>query len=249
VPSLSHADDRTAASSSATNRVAAEAIGRLGFGLLRDGRPETLTTWRISARDPEVVARVAVLFRGVPRKSTEADEYTWHVVTETATVDVILSGPHALRVCWRRDGLGRRCDGLEQGKGAHCSCGSLGSLTERKAAAQRGHGCVPNIEMSFQLVHDPTVGTFTFLSGNWSFAEQAIMTKAALANLAVPTLIQLGLKQTRHILHGGRSVTYTRPTLALLSTSLPNPGSTEASANLMVSPQVSRPFATGSCFT
>jgi hypothetical protein len=222
MPSLSRTDDRTAASSSATNRVAAEAIGRLGFGLLRNGRPETLTTWRISARDPEIVARVAVLFRGMPRKSTDADEYAWHVVTETAMVEVILSGPHALQVCWRRDGLGRQCDGPEQGKGAHCSCGSLRSLAERKAAARRGHGCVPNIEMSFQLVHDPTLGMFTFVSGNWSFAEQAVMTEAVLGNLAAPTLIQLGLKQTRHVLRGGRSVTYTRPTLAVLGTSLPN---------------------------
>jgi hypothetical protein len=222
VPSLSRADDRTPAGSSATNRVAAEAIGRLGFGLLRNGRPETLTTWRISARDPEVVARVAALFRGMPRKSTDADEYEWHVVTETATVVVILSGPHALHVCWRRDGFGRRCGGSEQGSGARCACGSLRSLAERKAAARRGHGCVPNIEMSFQLVDDPTLGMFTFVSGNWSFAEQAVMTEAVLGNLAVPTLIQLSLKQTRHVLRGGRSVTYTRPTLTVLSTSLPN---------------------------
>lgn len=158
VPSLSRADDRTPAGSSAMNRVAAEPIGRLGFGLLRNGRPETLTTWRITARDPEVVARLAALFRGMPGKSTDADEYEWHVVTETATVAVILSGPHALHVCWRRDGFGRRCGGSEQGRGARCTCGSLRSLAERKAAARRGHGCVPNIEMSFQLVDDPTLG-------------------------------------------------------------------------------------------
>jgi Recombination directionality factor-like len=218
LPSLSRADDRTPAGSSATNRVAAEPIGRLGFGLLRNGRPETLTTWRISARDPEVVARVAALFRGMPRKSTDADEYEWHVVTETATVVVILSGPHALHVCWRRDGFGRRCGGSEQGRAARCAC-SLRSLAERKAAARRGHGCVPNIEMSFQLVDDPTLGVFKFVSGNWSFAEQAVVTEAVLGNLAVPTLIQLGLKQTHHILRGGRSVTYTRPTLAVLGPS------------------------------
>jgi hypothetical protein len=52
MPSLSRADDRTPADSSATNRVAAEAIGRLGFGMLRNGRPETLTTWRISTSRP-----------------------------------------------------------------------------------------------------------------------------------------------------------------------------------------------------
>jgi hypothetical protein len=222
MPSLSRADDRTPAGSSATNRVAAEAIGRLGFGMLRNGRPETLTTWRISTSDPEVVARASVLFRGMPRKSTDADEYEWHVVTETATMVVILSGPHALQVSWRRDGLGRRCGGPEEGKGAHCACGSLRSLAERKAAARRGHGCVPNIEMSFQLADDPTLGMFTFVSGNWSFAEQAVMTEAVLGNLAVPTLIQLTLKQTRHVLHGGRSVTYTRPTLAVLGPSSPN---------------------------
>jgi len=81
---------------------------------------------------------------------------------------------------------------------------------------------VPNIEISFQLVQDPTLGMFTFVSGNWSFAEQAVMTEAVLGSLAVPTLIQLGLEQTPQVLRGGRSVTYTRPTLTVLGTSLPD---------------------------
>jgi hypothetical protein len=222
VLNLSHAENRTAASSPATNRVGAEAVGRFGFGLLRNNRPETLTTWRISARNPEVIARVAALLGGVPRKSTDADGSAWHVATETATVNVILSGSHALQISWRRDGLGRRCDGPGQSKGAGCSCAPLRSLADRKAAARRGHACAPNIEVSFQLMHDPTMGMFRFVSGNWSFAEHAVVAKAALGNLAGPTLIQLGLRQTVHTLHGGRSVTYTRPTLALLGTSLPS---------------------------
>jgi len=41
---------------------------------------------------------------------------------------------------------------------------------------------VPNIEMFFRLRHDPALGLFAFVSGNWSFAEQAIMAKAALAS-------------------------------------------------------------------
>jgi hypothetical protein len=59
---------------------------------------------------------------------------------------------------------------------------NLFNLIDRKAAVRRGRGCVPNIEMYFRLSHDPALGLFTFTSGNWSFAEQAIKAKAALAS-------------------------------------------------------------------
>jgi hypothetical protein len=156
----------------------------------------------------------------MPWGDIDSDDYVWNVVIETATVEVVLSGAHALRVRWRRDGCGRRCDGSEQDKEKGCSCASL-NLIDRKAAVRRGRGCVPNIEMYFRLSHDPALGLFTFTSGNWSFAEQAIKAKAALGRLAVPTRIQLGLKRTCHTLHRGRGVNYTKPTLALLCTSSP----------------------------
>jgi hypothetical protein len=80
---------------------------------------------------------------------------------------------------------------------------------------------MPNVEMSFRLRRDPALGLFTFISGNWPFAEQAIMAKAALGRLAGPARAQLDLKQTCHTLHGGREANYTRPTLALLGVVLP----------------------------
>jgi hypothetical protein len=217
----SRADDRTDAGSPFTNCDGARAVGRFGFGLLRNGRPGTLSTWRVSVRTPEIVARVAMLFGGMPSVSIDGDKYAWQVITEAVTVDVVLSDPRALRVRWRRDGCGRRCDGPEESKRTECSCASLGLLADRKAAVRQGDGCVPNIEMSFRLRHDPALGLFTFISGNWSFAEQAIMAKAALGRLAGPTRVELGLKQTCHTLHRGREVNYTRPTLALLGAVLP----------------------------
>ena len=217
----SRADDRTDVGSPFTNCDGAQAVGRFGFGLLRNGRPGTLSTWRVSVTTPEIVARVTILFGGMPPKSIDADKFAWQVITEAVTVDVVLSGPPALRVHWRRDSCGRRCDGPDQSKRAECSCASLGLLADRKAAVRQGDGCVPNIEMSFRLRHDPALGLFTFTSGNWSFAEQAIVAKAALGRLAGPTRVQLGLRQTCHALHGGREVNYTRPTLALLGAVLP----------------------------
>jgi hypothetical protein len=127
VPNLSRADTRSDASSSSTSFDGAQAVGRFGFGLLRNTRPETLSTWRISAREPEVVARVGRLFGGMPWGDIDPDEYVWHVVIETTTVNVVMSGAHALRVRWRRDGCGCRCAGFEQGKEEDCSCASLSS--------------------------------------------------------------------------------------------------------------------------
>jgi hypothetical protein len=215
--SKSCADDRTDVGSPFTNCDGAQTVGRFGFGLVRNGRPGTLSTWRVSVRTSEIGTRVAMLFGGMPSVSIDGDKYAWQVITEAVTVDVVLSGPHALRVRWRRDGCGRRCDGPEQSKRAECSCASLGLLADRKAAVQQGDGCMPSIEISFRLRRDPALGLFTFISGNWSFAEQAIMAKAALDRLAGPTQVQLGLKQTCHTLHRGREVNYTRPTLALVA--------------------------------
>jgi hypothetical protein len=212
--SKSCADDRTDAGSPFTTCDGAQTVGRFGFGLVRNGRPGTLSTWRVSVRTSEIGTRVAMLFGGMPSVSIDSDKYAWQVITEAVTVDVVLSGLHALRVRWRRDGCGRRCDGPEQSKRAECSCASLGLLADRKAAVRKGDGCMPSIEMSFRLRRDPALGLFTFISGNWSFAEQAIMAKAALDRLAGPTQVQLGLKQTCHTLHRGREVNYTRPTLA-----------------------------------
>jgi hypothetical protein len=189
--------------------------------MLCNDRPETLVTWRISAKDPETIACVATLFRGTPEKTDDADQYGWHVVTEASTIDAILPGPHALRVRWQRDGRGDRCDGLKQGAQADCSCVPLPTLADRKAAARQGHGCVPYVELSFQLLRDPALGIFTFVSGNWLFAEQAMQTKATLDALNGRARLQLHLKQSDHTLHGGRSVTYTRPTLTLLGTACP----------------------------
>lgn len=193
--SKSCADDRTDVGSPFTNCDGAQTIGRFGFGLVPNGRPGTLSTWRVSVRTSEIGTRVAMLFGGMPSVSIDGDKYAWQVITEAVTVDVVLSGPHALRVRWRRDGCGRRCDGPEQSKRAECSCASLGLLADRKAAVQQGDGCMPSIEMSFRLRRDPALGLFTFISGNWSFAEQAIMAKAALDRLAGPTQVQLGLSR------------------------------------------------------
>ena len=43
--SKSCADDRTDAGSPFTNCDGAQTVGRFGFGLVRNGRPGTLSTW------------------------------------------------------------------------------------------------------------------------------------------------------------------------------------------------------------
>ena len=84
---------RTDAGSPFTNFDGAQAVGRFGFGLLRDGRPRTLSTWGVSVGTPEIVAKVAMLFGGVPSATIDADKYAWQVITEAATVDVVLPAP------------------------------------------------------------------------------------------------------------------------------------------------------------
>jgi hypothetical protein len=59
---------------------------------------------------------------------------------------------------------------------------------------------------------------FTFVSGSWSFAEQVINARNALHANSQLTRARLSLWRTYHRLHSGRTLTYTRPALALVGT-------------------------------
>jgi hypothetical protein len=83
------------------------------------------------------------------------------------------------------------------------------------------------VRLWFRLLEDPGLGTFSFSSGNWAFAEQASNTLASLRCDRGPTCARLSLQRTPHRLLSGTTITYTRPALVLVRA-----GALEAAATI-----------------
>lgn len=149
-------------------------VGRFRAGRQLQGRPMSLDTFRITTSDPEVADSVAELLgalEGPQKWDTKTDE-VFEVITESASVPIILSGASAIRsemVLWGRKGKVRSCDGVTQADGKACECPS--EYSERIEAANEGRGCEPSISLLFRLADDPDLGRFRFQSGSWTLAN------------------------------------------------------------------------------
>jgi hypothetical protein len=71
---------------------------------------------------------------------------------------------------------------------------------------------------------------FTFVSGSWAFAGQVINVRNVLHANGQSTLARLSLRRTNERLYSGRTITYTRPALALVE--IPSPAQIGSSASL-----------------
>jgi hypothetical protein len=202
-----------------------EVVGRFQFGLLCNDRPHVLATWRVTSSDSAVIDRVAELLGGSIDDTINATSEPARSSPTPPTVDVFLSGPTALQVRWQRDALGNWCDGVkQQSERAGQSCRCRPSVPERKASAQQGRGCAPLVQVVFRLCQDPTLGMFTFTSGNWSFAKDTLQAVAMLERNGMPARVGLSIEQSHCMLRSGRAVASTRPTLSYGSTNRSEPG-------------------------
>ena len=190
-------------------------VGSFRYGGVFNSHPRVLGTWLVASSDARIVGQVAELFGGaLPGNHDGGQEL--YVITGASEVDVLLTGPEALDVGWRRQ-PGHVCDGgvqHDQRGSRPCECPS--DLADRKTAARAGHGCRPRARACFRLVQSPELGTFTFSSGNRAFAEQASRALISLRRDSRPTCARLSLQRTPHRLRSGTTIAYTRPTLVLI---------------------------------
>jgi hypothetical protein len=190
-------------------------VGSFRYGGVFDSRPRVLGTWLVTSSDARIVGQVAALFGGTLPGSHDGGQELY-IITGAAEVDVLLAGPEALDVDWRRQ-PGHVCDGgvqHDQRGSRPCECPF--DLADRRTAARAGHGCRPRARACFRLVQSPELGTFTFSSGNRAFAEQASGALVSLRRDSRPTCARLSLQRTPHRLRSGTTIAYTRPTLVLL---------------------------------
>ncbi|BCJ41692.1 hypothetical protein GCM10010168_53100 [Actinoplanes ianthinogenes] len=202
-------------------RFADDLVGRFRSGYSINGRPASLTEWRVTTGDPDVADAIVGLYGGdAPQTWDTKGEDTLEVFTKAEKVKILLDGPESIRqemVLWGRAGAIRRCDGVEQtgdeAKGKPCECPA--SFTERKEAAKRGTGCQPSISIFFRLVDDETIGRFKFVSGSWSLVKDIVSVEKKLATINGPAYAWLGLEVVEFDA-GGQRRKFTKPVIDIL---------------------------------
>lgn len=210
---LRHAppDDEAPAFAASTPDAHGRIAGRFRATAMARNRPRTLGSWRVTTTSLLTAARVARLLGGHARQDPTTGRA--EVLTTAATVGILLTRPEDLDVGWQRSARGT-CDGLAQDDGQPCACPA--SLAARRAAAKRGHGCRPRVEVRFLLGDDPAAGVFAFASEDWSFVELAGKLRGVLDGSTVPVRARLGLVRTLHRLRSGRDLACTRPVIELV---------------------------------
>jgi hypothetical protein len=173
-------------------------VGRFRAGRQLQGRPMSLTTWRITTGDPDVAAAVAERFgaiEGPQEWETKTDERL-EVITEATSINVIIANPKHITsemVLWGRKGKVRQCDGVKQASGDSCVCPS--DFGERIKGANDGTACEPSISYLFSLADAPELGRFRFQTGSWTVARQVAEVETALAAIDGPAVGTLTLEQ------------------------------------------------------
>ncbi len=164
-----------------------DVVGRFRAGHMIGKRPQTLNEWRVTTDDPEVADRVAELFGG-KSQGWDNERQPWEVFTTATSVPVIVEKIFSSMTLWGRQGPIRKCDGAtltypDDQAGEACECAKYSSLSDRKAAAERGTGCQPDITVRFLLADAPELGTFEFKTGSWSLARDISGIEGTLADL------------------------------------------------------------------
>jgi hypothetical protein len=198
--------------------------GCFRFGVLLNSRPQALRTWRVVTDDLRVALRIADLLGGEPRSERDADRPRYEVITKASRLDVVLGGWDAVLVgMGLRQGseLVRSCDGRSQaGEGFPPPCSCPSTLAARRRAAAEGVGCEAAVCVNFRLRAECTLGSFTFFTGSWTFAEDAVKAAVALPQLDGSARAELRLDHTRYKTATGRGISWTQPRMAVLGSVL-----------------------------
>lgn len=192
-------------------------VGRFRSGRLVGKQPEALSEWRVTTGDPVVAAELASLLGG-ESESWETDrEDNLEVLTESASVDIIIESSDKLDASMKlfgMSGLVHHCDGVEflspdEDKGEKCGCPPL--LQDRKDKARSGRGPKPSIDLQFKLAEKPELGIFRFNSGSWGLVKNLHNVIAAIDAYDGPVTATLVIDPVSYTTNSGRDVNYSRP--------------------------------------
>lgn len=197
-------------------KASADFVGRLRSGMVANGRPVALTTFRLTTGDKDVANKIADLYGGEPEEwETKSDEF-WQVITDVSSVDVIIDSPDAVSAkmtLWGRNAKVRSCDGTVQDDGSACACPS--SLSDRQAAGRAGTACNPDIFIAFHLADAPEI-KLKFATGSWQMAKEIGAVQDALERVGGAARATLSLQPVEYVTKAGEQRRYTKPVLKII---------------------------------
>lgn len=195
---------------------------RFRSGMQVDGKPVSLSEWRVTSGDPEVAASVAQLLGGTPAEWETSKEDHLEVLTNATAVQIVIDGPQAIRdrlILWGRNGPIHECDGVyflspEEDAGKECGCPSL--LAERKALARSQRGPAPHTSVTFRLAEDYDLGLGSFASTSWDLLTVLHEVRNELEDIGGEVLCELSLELVKYTTKAGRNVEYRKPVIKTL---------------------------------
>ncbi|MFE7624276.1 hypothetical protein [Streptomyces sp. NPDC057509] len=215
-----------------------DVVGRFRSGRLVGKQPESLNEWRVTTGDPSVADTIAALMGGVKEEWDTDKEDNLQVLTESASVEIIIENSDAIDASMKLfgfSGLTHHCDGVKYLSdedptlvGTSCGCPAL--LEERKARAKSGKGPKPSIDITFKLAAAPELGKFRFNSGGWSLVNvlheviEAIDTVGGrqedadgkVTDPGKPVRATLTIEHVEYVTKAGRAVSYNMPVVKVL---------------------------------
>ncbi|MEV7523719.1 hypothetical protein [Streptomyces sp. NPDC091371] len=191
-------------------------VGRFSAMARVDGRPVTLSGWRVAVKDQTVARKVADLLGGSVFTATHGAE----VMTERDSLPIMVSANDISLCMALRSGNDswHVCDGStllrpEGDRGTPCGCAS--GLRERRAAARAGRGAVPEVTIAFRLAGAIRLGAFVLLSSSWDLAASIPLVLATMEDCRDSSLCTLRLRREEFTTSGGVLVTYKRPEISV----------------------------------
>jgi hypothetical protein len=207
--------------SGTATRPIVDTVGRFRSGHQLNKRPIALQQWRVTSDDPSITDQIGALYGGTSQ-TWDSEKEPYEVFTKAETVNILVDpdAVHTGMVLYGRAGAIRRCDGQsltypKEQSGTACACAAFTSLAERKAAAQNGTGCSPEIIIKFKLDDAAELGYFKFITGSWSMARDIVETEERLRSLTGTHHATLTLEPVSFTTKEGVARSFTKPVLTI----------------------------------
>lgn len=196
-------------------------VGRFRSGHQIKGKPLSLTAWRVTSGDTDVMEVISEELGGTVGEWEATGDDVFECFTNAESVDIILEAADirtGMALFGRNGPPIRTCDSKTQtGDNAGIPCACPLTLADRKAAAQRGSGCSPSIQITFSLAAFPALGRFSFRSGSWQLARDIGVAEARLAKIDGQARGKLGLEVVTWVDKlTNREKSFTKPVLTII---------------------------------
>ena len=157
-----------------------DVVGQIRTGMMAQGRPTTLNTFRFTVDSQDVADKIAELYGGTPKpwQTTRADNI--EIITDAASLEAELHSFQSEFILWGQRKPIRVCNGQTQSDDHGCECPQ--DYWEHREAAAEGKACKPQINARLVLKDLPDLGAFKYQSNSWALSEGANELEEALTN-------------------------------------------------------------------